>query len=567
MNRAMFLRKKRAMEAAAAKRSANSVKVETSEKNTAYLTEEYKQTILSVSYLGTKGFTIPKDSLSREDLADLKHELTLRKTVQSPVPTEDIIVPVYRENDKKIYIPRFYAQKRYGKIQSSKIGEGESMQHTTFRGKMRDYQEEIVRVYTNSAREVGGGLISLHTGGGKTVISIKIATVIHKKTLIIVHKEFLMNQWIERIRDFCGEDTPIGRIQGDVFDVEGKDFVIGMLQTLYSRPYPENAFSQFGLLIIDETHRICSEQFSRALFKLQINHCLGISATIARKDGMETILNMFVGDVVYHKERDGNDLVTVRAVEYISRDEKFNEVEYDRRGTVKYSTMLSKLCDCDQRTEFVIKLIKDLIEETPEQQIMILAHNKSVLHYVHDAIRDRNIATVGYYIGGMKQKHLQETEEKQVVIATYAMASEALDIKTLATLVMVTPKTDIVQSVGRILRMKHENPIIVDVVDSHSVFQNQWKQRRVYYKKCNYRIRYIKSTEYRGMNIDWDEDTTWRRVFEPRNVAGATAPNHGHHHHNPEDEEDEIAMRNGNVPAEFQQCMIDVSKFKGGDDA
>jgi ABC-type cobalamin/Fe3+-siderophores transport system ATPase subunit/site-specific DNA-cytosine methylase len=118
-------------------------------------------------------------------------------------------------------------------------------------------------------------------------------------------------------------------------------------------------------------------------------------------------------------------------------------------------------------------------------------------------------------VGGMKQEALQLTETKQVVLATYAMAAEALDIKTLSTLVMITPKTDIIQSVGRILRVKHENPIVVDIVDSHDLFQKQWAQRRRFYKKCNYRIRQIGSRDYKGMQIDWDQDKTWKRVFEP----------------------------------------------------
>jgi superfamily II DNA or RNA helicase len=115
----------------------------------------------------------------------------------------------------------------------------------------------------------------------------------------------------------------------------------------------------------------------------------------------------------------------------------------------------------------------------------------------------------------MKQVALQATESMQIVLATYAMAAEALDIKTLSTLVMVTPKTDIVQSVGRILRVKHENPIIVDIIDHHDIFQNQWTQRKRFYKKCNYRIRQLDSKAYTNMSIDWDIDKTWKRVFEP----------------------------------------------------
>ena len=109
---------------------------------------------------------------------------------------------------------------------------------------------------------------------------------------------------------------------------------------------------------------------------------------------------------------------------------------------------------------------------------MILAHNKNLLKYLHDSIIDRKIASAGYYVGGMKQKDLQETETKQeVVIATYAMAAEALDIKTLSTLIMATPKTDITQSVGRILRMKHDNPIVVDIIDSHDCFSKSMETK------------------------------------------------------------------------------------------
>jgi superfamily II DNA or RNA helicase len=183
---------------------------------------------------------------------------------------------------------------------------------------------------------------------------------------------------------------------------------------------------------------------------------------------------------------------------------------------------------------------------------MVLAHNKNILKYIHDAIKHRNIATVGYYIGGMKEHALKETESKMVVIATYAMAAEALDIKSLSTLVMVTPKTDITQSVGRILRVKHDNPIIVDIVDSHDLFENQWTQRRRFYKKCNYRIREIDSKKYAGMNIDWNNDTTWKRTFDPKNKTddvGTCKPTK-------DDSDDELDTKHGIGSG---KCLINLS--------
>ena len=353
-----------------------------------------------------------------------------------------------------------------------------------------------------------------------TVMGLKIISLLHKKTLILVHKEFLMNQWIERINEFL-PGARVGKIQAQVMDIENKDIVIGMIQTLYDKDYPGNTFSSFGLTIIDEVHRIGSEQFSKTLTKIVTPYMLGISATVDRKDKLTKVLYMFIGNKIYTEARKDEDPVCVRGIVYNASDPQFNEVEYDWKGTPKYSTMISKLCEFGPRSDFIVRVIGDLVKENPENQIMILAHNRSLLTYLHDAIAYRQIAEVGYYVGGMKQTALQETETKQVVLATYAMAAEALDIKTLSTLVMVTPKTDIVQSVGRILRVKHENPIIVDIVDSHDVFQNQWTQRKRFYKKCNYRIRQIDSQIYTNMSIDWDTDKTWKRVFEPIATTGS----------------------------------------------
>jgi superfamily II DNA or RNA helicase len=96
----------------------------------------------------------------------------------------------------------------------------------------------------------------------------------------------------------------------------------------------------------------------------------------------------------------------------------------------------------------------------------------------------------------MKESDLKETESKQVVIATYAMAAEGLDIKSLTTLFLATPRTDITQAVGRILRMKHERPLVVDFIDTHDLFQNQSKKRLTYYRKCKYSVKRTDSVGY-----------------------------------------------------------------------
>lgn len=107
-----------------------------------------------------------------------------------------------------------------------------------------------------------------------------------------------MNQWIERIHQFL-PDATIGKIQGQVIDVENKDIVLCMIQSLVSKEYPSHLFESFGFTIIDEVHHISSQTFSNSLFKVVTKYMLGLSATMERKDGTTKIFKMFLGDVVH----------------------------------------------------------------------------------------------------------------------------------------------------------------------------------------------------------------------------------------------------------------------------
>lgn len=257
-------------------------------------------------------------------------------------------------------------------------------------------------------------------------------------------------------------------------------------------------------LVVSNCHHIGAEVFSRSLFKMVTPYMLGLSATLTRKDGLTNVFKMFLGDVVYEMKRkvDPNqkedDRVLIRAIQYQTKNEAFNRTELNFKGQMNYAVMIRKLCEYTQRTEFILDVIYDLLKENEHHQIMVLAHNKSILKYIYQAVEKREWASVGYYLGGMKETALKESESKRVVIATYAMAEEALDIKTLTTLVMVTPKTDVEQAVGRILRSKHENarPIVVDITDTHDVFKNQWKKRQTFYRKNGYEILTTSSVLY-----------------------------------------------------------------------
>jgi superfamily II DNA or RNA helicase len=475
------------------------------------------------TYIGQKGYTILKSELTKPQLDFLMEKLTIQPQLMGGgsifSAQNQPTYPVYRESAKKIYIPRFFGEKTIGMTKDFQLSEGDPIE-LEFNGCLRENQVPVVETYLKHVHQSpygGGGLLELPCAFGKTSLSLYIMSQLKRKTLVIVHKEFLLNQWVERIGQFL-PSARVGRIQGPIVDIEEKDIVIAMLQSISMKEYPPETFQSFGLTVIDEVHHISSEVFSRALFKIVTKYMLGLSATMERKDGTTHVFKMFLGDIVYKGKRDEEHPVVVRGIEYKTNDSEFNEVEYDFRGNPQYSKMISKLCEYNPRSEFILKVTEQMIREKPESQIMIIGHNRSLLTYLHDAIEQRQIATVGYYVGGMKEEELKESESKQIVVATYGMAAEGLDIKTLSSLIMVTPKTDIVQTVGRILRMRHSQPIIVDIIDSHELFQNQWKQRIAYYRKCNYTVHKTNSTLFMSMGnkVDWTSEKHWKLVNVPK---------------------------------------------------
>ena len=113
----------------------------------ASLSEEYKETIRKEAYLGKKGYTIPKAAISEEDMKHLYESLRVAPVTSGVVYNahqNDGAFPVYRENAKKMYIPRFYGIDRYGLPHRCEIEEGDNI-HVDFPKPLRDYQDKIAQ--------------------------------------------------------------------------------------------------------------------------------------------------------------------------------------------------------------------------------------------------------------------------------------------------------------------------------------------------------------------------------------------------------------------------------------
>ena len=163
------------------------------------------------TYLGNKGYTIYKENLEIKEQDLIRKELTVSPYVPKNSPQPQVFFQVYRESAKKFYLPKFYGVENYGEPEEIRLSKGNKI-NLTFSGSLRPKQVPVVEKYMEHIKTKGGGLLALHTGFGKTCIGLNIISRINLKTIIIVHKEFLLRQWIERIEQFL-PDARVGRIQ------------------------------------------------------------------------------------------------------------------------------------------------------------------------------------------------------------------------------------------------------------------------------------------------------------------------------------------------------------------
>ena len=243
-------------------------------------------------------------------------------------------------------------------------------------------------------------------------------------------------------------------------------------------------------IVVSNCHHTSAEVFSRALKKVNFEYSIGLTATPNRKDGLTKVFKWYLGDIGYMSKR-RTDEVDVKIYKYYDNNPDYSEEERIYNGKVNMSKMINNICAFPPRVEYIVDIIVQVLKDEPERRIMLVSDRKSHLVNIGDLLKLKNYDP-GYYYGGLKEWQLKAAEVKNILLCTIQFTSEGLDIKGLDTLILASPKSDIIQISGRILRDKPEDrkhtPLIIDILDDFSVFVNQGKKRRAYYKKCKYNI-------------------------------------------------------------------------------
>lgn len=465
---------------------------------------------IPVGYLSKRGYVLKKEQFTPQELLQLKTELRARPLVDTKfnapgVNAIDSTFPMYIETKNKIYIPKMYGISKYGlpdKMLDNYIGNNWETD-IPFTGTLYPRQIEPVNKLIESCKKNGGGILSLSTGGGKTISSLAVLAELKGKTIIVVNKIPLMKQWELEIKQFL-PNAKVAIIQGQKINndlISKSDITIAMLQSLARIDYPDSLFEDYQCVVIDEIHNTASRVFSQILFKLCCKYTIGLSATPKRSDGCEYVFKWHIGEIVYKSttERKGLDPI-IRLLKIDSSDYKeINSInKFTGQKQIQFTSMLSELVEMPKRNALIIELIKDLV--TQKRKILVLSDRRGHLTLLKKELNNQKVKfTYDLFVGGMKIKDLDISKSCDVILATVQAFGEGVSVAALDTMILCTPKKfvghiktavkadsgKLEQIVGRIFRREHIDisPLIIDLFDNFSVYKNQSAGRKIFYKQ------------------------------------------------------------------------------------
>jgi len=340
----------------------------------------------------------------------------------------------------------------------------------TFQGALRPQQAVAAQALAGHDQ----GVLAATTAFGKTVVAAWLIARRGVSTLVLVHRQQLLEQWVERLASFLGLPArAIGRIGGGRNRPNGT-LDVALIQSLVRKGVVDDRVGEYGHLVVDECHHLPASSFEQLVRRARARYVLGLSATVTRKDGHHPIVFMQCGPVRHRvrareqaAERPFTHNVWVRPTAF--RPPAAGDP--DRR--VQFHDLYEALIADDRRNRLIVDDVVAAVREGRSPVVLTerTGHLEQLAERLSPIVRHLVVLR-----GGMGRKQLQDTRarlvaipesEERVVLATGGYLGEGFDDARLDTLFLTLPvswRGTIAQYAGRLHRL-HDSKREVRIYD------------------------------------------------------------------------------------------------------
>ena len=376
----------------------------------------------------------------------LSQELTITVLPTKYSKQMTYIHPFDVDDQNNIYVPFAYDTK-IQRPQRKNL----SVMDVKFEGKLREIQEEVYSQCIRQLNKRGSSLLALYTGFGKTAMAIYISCKIKLKTLIIVNRVVLANQWKSSIKQFC----PEARVQilAGKTKKEDNDFYIMNAINIAKRPHGD--YEDMLNVCVDECHLILADKLSKCMCCLNPRYLLGLSATPYRQDGLDVLFDLYFGpEKIVRKMYRKHDVWVVQTGIRPT-------MELTEAGKVNWNSLLDSISTNTKRNEMIIKLTRHF----PQKVLLILTKRVEQAKYFVRRLTEEG-ENVDYLTGSK-----QEFDRKcRILVGTTGKCSVGFDFVALDGLILAADiESYFLQVLGRVFRRKDNIPVIFDIVDDNPI--------------------------------------------------------------------------------------------------
>ena len=439
----------------------------------------------SIDIVLDSGINFPIQSLSKSFISKLKSfasfenpQIKLLLSLRKPLYNTPKYLKGYEESSEFLKLPRGLKEKLFEylnynlviyKIIDIRVFEKIETKRILFtlRAEQEDAIKEILK-YDSS-------ICVAPPGFGKTLIGAKIFEQRAVKTLIIVNKNMLLDQWISRFVDYFGyKKSDIGFLGKSQNRLNG-NIDIATMQSLNNIPELVENYTQ---VIVDECHHIPALTFEQIVKNFKGKYILGLSATPNRKDELDPILYQQLGNISYEykKPKTHTNRLLVIKTEFTSSADN-------------YAAIINELVSNEDRNRQIVKTIKENID----RKILLLSDRIEHLNLLENILKEENIDFVSVHGSQNKKEqveNMQKVKTSSLILATSSFFGEGIDFPHLNTIIFSTPISfygRLIQYLGRIGRGNQEC-LAIDFLDSKNAMLNStYKKRLEGYKAMHYK--------------------------------------------------------------------------------